>query len=148
MWRHLQLSGVFCCITLYDKVSPYYNTLIVFMTTVIPLRHIFVRCWLWLPAQITMSHRPWKASVRQSMCRQFAGGKPLTCQIWRKIDGTCGLRHRSSCGKTLEVSRYFAGSHRSFRMMTSWYEKAFRITGPLWWESTGDRWIHHKGPEM
>ena len=26
-------------------------------------------------------------------------------------------------------------------MMASWYGHAFRIIGPLWWESTGDRWI-------
>ena len=36
-----------------------------------------------------------------------------------------------------------SGSLRPFlSMKTSWRSNAFRITGPLWWESTG----HHKGP--
>ena len=30
-------------------------------------------------------------------------------------------------------------------MMTSSHEHASRVTGPLWGESTGHRWIH-KGP--
>ena len=30
-------------------------------------------------------------------------------------------------------------------MMTLWYGKVFCITGPLWGESTGDRWIPLKG---
>ena len=35
--------------------------------------------------------------------------------------------------------RYF--SVEDYYMMTSSNENSFRVTGPLWGESTGDRWI-------
>ena len=40
---------------------------------------------------------------------------------------------------TLPLSCTFAEDTRT--MMTSWHGNAFLITGPLWAESTGDRWI-------
>ena len=41
-----------------------------------------------------------------------------------------------------ELSMYISNDESSLcNIMTSWYGNIFRETGPLWEESTGDRWI-------
>ena len=59
--------------------------------------------------------------------------------------------HRKNYARPSEGSSVIWGGRNmiwNVMIKTSWHRNAFRITFPLWWESSGYRWIPHHGPVL